>query len=158
MSRRVHEQWPSGLLRSVRRSAPEALPAAAALRRLLRQAVMETLVAEGVSAAEVSITLLGDEDIVALNQRYLRRDYPADVLSFALHAAGEDPSGDIYIGLDQALRQSAEHQQRPAHELARLAIHGTLHVLGHDHPEGPERTASVMWSRQESILEMVIAD
>ncbi|HWV55975.1 MAG TPA: rRNA maturation RNase YbeY [Longimicrobiales bacterium] len=134
------------------------MPPAAELRRLLRRAVVETLITEGVNNAEVSVTLLGDEDIVKLNRRYLGRDYPPDVLSFALHAAGEDPSGDIYIGFDQALRQAAEHEQTAARELARLAIHGTLHVLGHDHPEGADRIASAMWTRQEAILDRVAAD
>ena len=102
-------------------------------------------------APEVSLTLLDDEAIAALNRRYLGREGPTDVLAFSL---GEPtaPLGDVYVGFQQAGRQAAEHGVPLEEELARLAIHGTLHVLGHDHPEGPERTRSAMFRLQERLL------
>jgi probable rRNA maturation factor len=78
------------------------------------------------------------------------------VITFALHGEGEPPLGDIYVGWEQALRQAADFGVSPAEELARLAVHGTLHVLGYDHPEGPERERSSMWIRQEQILREVM--
>jgi len=102
-------------------------------------------------APEISLTLLDDEAIAALNRRYLGREGPTDVLAFSL---GEPtaPLGDVYVGFQQAGRQAAEHGVPLEEELARLAIHGTLHVLGHDHPEGPERTRSAMIRLQERLL------
>jgi probable rRNA maturation factor len=41
-------------------------------------------------------------------------------------------------------------------EVARLVIHGTLHILGHDHPDGDDRTTSRMWRRQEQLLSRVL--
>jgi probable rRNA maturation factor len=41
-------------------------------------------------------------------------------------------------------------------ELLRLVVHGTLHTLGYDHPEGATRTTSPMWRKQERILARVI--
>jgi probable rRNA maturation factor len=125
-------------------------------RRLLRSAVRAALAAEGAASAEIAVTLLADADIAALNQRYLAHAGPTDVISFALHGSNEPPLGDIYIGWDQALRQAAALGEAPAVELARLAIHGTLHILGHDHPEGTERERSSMWKRQEEILQRVV--
>src|SRR5437879_4881914 len=43
-----------------------------------------------------------------------------------------------------------------AEELVRLAVHGTLHVLGFDHPEGPGRTRSAMWHRQERYVRRLL--
>jgi len=60
--------------------------------------------------------------------------------------------GDIYIAPEVARDQAREHGIGVREEIARLAVHGTLHVLGHDHPEGEERTSSRMWARQESLL------
>ena len=60
--------------------------------------------------------------------------------------------GDVYVGADQALRQAGEYGVPVAEELVRLTIHGTLHVLGHDHPEGPERVGSPMFRLQESLV------
>ena len=42
-------------------------------------------------------------------------------------------------------------------ELLRLAVHGTLHVLGYDHPDGPGRTRCSMWRRQERYVRRLLA-
>lgn len=133
-----------------------SLPPARELRRLLTRAVRVTLAAHQVDGAEVSLTLLGDAQIAALNERYLGHEGPTDVISFPLYGPGEPPLGDVYIGVDQALRQALECGVPPAEELARLAVHGTLHVLGCDHPDGPEREKSPMWEKQEAIVREVI--
>jgi len=115
-------------------------------------AVRHVLRAEGVAGAEVSVALLGDAGITGLNRQYLQQDRPTDVIAFALNGPGEPPLGDVYLGVDQALRQAGEYGASPADELLRLAVHGTLHVLGYDHPEGEERTGSEMFQRQEALL------
>jgi len=115
-------------------------------------AVRHVLRAEGVDEAEISIALVGDEQIAELNQQYLDHEGPTDVITFALHEAGESPLGDVYVGVEQARRQAAEFGATPEEEVLRLAVHGTLHVLGYDHPEGAERTGSEMFTRQEALL------
>jgi len=115
-------------------------------------AVRHVLRAEGVEEAEISVALVGDEQIAALNQEYLDHEGPTDVITFALHEAGEAPLGDVYVGVEQARRQAAEFGATPADEVVRLAVHGTLHVLGYDHPEGAGRTESEMFTRQEALL------
>lgn len=132
--------------------------AVSAAPALLERAVVLTLREAGHEDAMLSLTLLDDDSIAELNRRYLDRAGPTDVLAFALHGDGEPPFGDVYVGVDQALRQADELGVPHAHELARLAIHGTLHVLGHDHPDGPEREASAMWALQERLLAMTLED
>jgi probable rRNA maturation factor len=124
---------------------------------LLERAVRRTLEAEGHYVAEVSLALLSDADIQELNLRYLGKDYPTDVLAFSL-GDGEDVLGDVYVGLDQATRQAAELGIALEEELVRLAVHGTLHVLGHDHPEGPEREQSAMFRLQERLVRELFAE
>jgi probable rRNA maturation factor len=126
-------------------------------RALLERAVRHTLDAEGVWNGEISLALLGDAAIRALNRDHLGHDAPTDVLSFALHEKGEPPLGDVYIGVEQARRQAADAAVPEAEELVRLAVHGTLHVLGWDHPEEPEaRFRSPMWLRQEALVAEVM--
>ncbi|MFL5382325.1 MAG: rRNA maturation RNase YbeY [Longimicrobiaceae bacterium] len=115
-------------------------------------AVRHVLCAEGVPVAEISVALVSDAEITALNEDYLHHQGPTDVISFALHDDGQPPLGDVYVGVDQALRQAAEYGATPADEVLRLAVHGTLHVLGWDHPEGAGRTESEMFARQEELL------
>lgn len=132
--------------------ADAAPPSLTAAEGTLARAIRATLQDLAVAEAEISLTLLGDDEIADLNRRYLGHEGPTDVLSFALYEADETPVGDVYIGYPQSLRQ-AEALGIPAHEeLVRLAVHGTLHVLGYDHPEGEEREGSEMWSIQERVV------
>ncbi|MEQ8330806.1 MAG: rRNA maturation RNase YbeY [Longimicrobiales bacterium] len=128
-----------------------------AVAALLERAVRATLAAEGVDRAEVSLTLLADAEIQALNLEYLGKDRPTDVIAFDLADEGGPPLGDIYVGADQARRQAAELEVGLSEELVRLAVHGTLHVLGHDHPDGPERVDSPMYALQERMVAAVLA-
>lgn len=121
-------------------------------RRLIDRALRATLRREEVFRAELSVSFVGDQEIAELHGRYLGRAEVTDVLSFALHQEGEDPLGDVYVGHAQALRQAAEAGAEADRELARLAVHGTLHVLGYDHPEGPERVRCRMYRVQEEVL------
>lgn len=120
-------------------------------------AVRAVLQAEGVTDAEISVALLGDAAIAELNERYLAHEGPTDVLSFPLQAAGAPPLGDIYIGVEQARRQADELGVPMGEEVLRLAVHGTLHVLGYDHPEGAEREDCEMYRRQEELLGSVLS-
>lgn len=126
-------------------------------RDLIERAARVTVEAEGLEEAEISITCLPDPPIRSLNRRWLGHDWVPDVLAFALHAPGASPIGDVYIGIEQAARQAEEHGVPFREELARLAIHGTLHVLGHDHPDDPgARERSRLYRAQETLLQRVL--
>ncbi|MDH5760019.1 MAG: rRNA maturation RNase YbeY [Gemmatimonadota bacterium] len=129
-----------------------------ARRGSLERAVRHVLEAEGWSEGEISLTLLDDVRIQALNRTYLAHDRPTDVISFSLGREGGPPLGDVYVGVDQARRQSAELGVPVEEELVRLAVHGTLHVLGYDHPEGDERTDGEMFLRQEELVGEILRE
>lgn len=125
---------------------------------LLERAVHLALAREGVVEGEVSITFLGDEAIRELNRQHLDHDWVPDVLSFALHDEGEALLGDVYVGLDQARRQARREGVPEEEELVRLAVHGLLHVLGHEHPEAPgDREDSRLYRLQEELVQAVFA-
>ena len=125
-------------------------------RETIARAVRATLADEGADDGEVSLTLVGDDRIRALNREYLGRDRVTDVISFSLGGPGEPLLADIYIGYPQALRQAAELGLSAREELIRLAIHGTLHALGHDHP-ARDRFSSAFFRRQEGLVRRVLA-
>ena len=128
----------------------EAERVEAAVRHVLRE--------EGVDEAEISVALMDDAAIASMNEEYLDHEGPTDVITFAMHEGDEPPLGDIYVGVEQAVRQAAEFGATPAEEVLRLAVHGTLHVLGYEHPEGAERVGSEMFIRQEALLRSFLAD
>ena len=125
---------------------------------LIRRAVRLVLASEGRDDVDVSVAFLDDPDMRRLNQEYLARDRTTDVIAFALPDADGSTLGDVYLGWEQAARQAEELGVTMQEELARLAIHGTLHVLGHDHPEGPEREQSEMFVLQERLLSQLLAE
>jgi len=127
-------------------------------RQLLTRGVRAVLEREGVEEGEVSVTLLPDPEIRELNRRYLGHDRVTDVLSFALNREGEPPLGDLYLGVEEAARQAAEAGVALEEELLRLAVHGTLHLLGWDHPEGEERLGSEMFQLQEALVAALMAE
>jgi probable rRNA maturation factor len=107
-----------------------------------------TLLGEGIADAELSISLVTEEEIAELHERYLREEGPTDVLSFPLdEEAGEDGVrmlGDVVIAPAVAARNNPED---PGSELRLLLVHGILHLLGHEHTEQADRES--MWTRQE---------
>lgn len=125
---------------------------------LLERGVRHVLEVEGIDEGEVSVTLLDDGGIRTLNREYLERDRVTDVIAFALHDPGEPVLGDVYLGHEQARRQAREHGVPPDEELLRLAVHGTLHVLGHEHPDEPGREDSPMFRRQEDHVRRVLEE
>jgi probable rRNA maturation factor len=127
-------------------------------KTLLERGCRAALESGGVGEGEVSITLLDDDGISALNQEYFRKNWPTDVIAFSLHAPGEPVLGDVYLGYEEARRQAGELGIPLDEELLRLAIHGTLHVLGHDHPEGVDRQNSDMYRTQEELLSRVLGE
>ena len=122
-----------------------------AIERAVRLALEAVAASDPPSSAEISVALMDDPSIAALHERFLRREGPTDVLAFSLGDT-VDVVGDIYVGFEQASRQAADLGVSLAEELVRLAIHGTLHVLGHDHPEGDERDESPMFALQERLV------
>jgi probable rRNA maturation factor len=117
---------------------------------------------EGHGEAEISITFLADDPILALNRRWLEHDWVPDVLSFPLHPPAFEgeraiPMGDIYIGMEQAERQARENGVPYDEELLRLAIHGTLHLLGYDHTDEEARLGGgAHFIRQEELVRQVL--
>ena len=122
-------------------------------RARVAELVRAVLRAEGVRDALLSVTFVDATAIAALNRRHLGHRGPTDVISFGLSSLpGAPVVGDIYVAPEVARENARAHGVGVREEIARLVVHGTLHVLGHDHPTDDDRTASPMWTRQERLL------
>jgi rRNA maturation RNase YbeY len=103
---------------------------------------------------ELSIALVGDEEIHSLNARYRKKDRPTDVLAFPVdHAIRKRCGllGDVVISLDTAARQAKERNTPIDHEVRVLLIHGVLHLLGYDHERSPGE-ARRMFAKQRRLV------
>jgi probable rRNA maturation factor len=120
---------------------------AAAARAVLRS--------ERVRDALLSITFVSNPAIRSLNRAHLKRGSVTDVISFGFRRTGRKAPllGDIYIAPDVARASARANRVTIREEIVRLVVHGTLHVLGYDHPAGDTRTRSTMWRKQERLVE-----
>jgi len=107
-------------------------------KRLLRRRARSILSLLGCEGAELSVSLVEDASMEALNAAHRGKPRPTDVLSFSLiegaHAQfRQELLGDVVIGIETAARQARAMRRDLDDEVARLLVHGVLHLLGHDH-------------------------
>ena len=109
----------------------------------------QTLLGEGVSRAELSLSFVTEDEIAELHERYLHEPGPTDVLSFPLEETDVDEDGVRILG-DVVIAPAVAERNNPDDrdgELRLLVVHGILHLLGHDHQEDAEKTD--MWAKQQ---------
>lgn len=124
----------------------------------LCEAAMAVLVEEKAPKGRLDLHLVDEETIRELNHAHMGTDEPTDVLAFPLDPddfdaqAVDGPSllGDVVLCSSVAFGQAAGHTGSFEAELLLLTIHGTLHVLGHDHGESDERL--VMQDRERHFM------
>lgn len=136
----------------VEHSVPEEVLA------LLPTAVTHTLHQQQISPpAQLTLLLTDDKTLQQLNNDFRQVDAATDVLSFPDGSTmpGMDGPylGDIAISVPYATHQASQAGHDLAAELQLLAIHGTLHLLGHDHAESEEKAD--MWAAQQTILDQL---
>jgi rRNA maturation RNase YbeY len=113
-------------------------------RRALSSRARRVLRELGHEQSELSITLVDDVEMARLNRAYRGQEGATDVLSFSL-LEGEHSEfrgallGEVVIGIETAVRQARSGRRGLDDEVARLLIHGVLHLLGYDH-ERPQET------------------
>ena len=121
----------------------------------LATAALET---EGVTAGELNLLFIDEQDMTELNVQYMGGTGPTDVLAFPIDGVdaieeGDGPPallGDVVVCPAVARVNAVRHGRSFEDELALLVVHGVLHVLGHDHAE-PGETA-VMQARERALL------
>ena len=115
--------------------------------------------AEQVRNALVSVALVDRRAVARMNRKHLGHRGATDVISFSFSRASRRDAviGDVYIAPEIARENAAARGVPVREELLRLVVHGTLHILGYDHPDGPTREQSAMWKRQERIVRRLTA-
>jgi probable rRNA maturation factor len=121
---------------------------------LLESAARAALEQQSVPDDDITIALTDDDHLRELNLDYLGIDAPTDVLSFP--ASESDPEtgarylGDIIISVHRAAQQAQAAGHSLQAEMQLLVVHGTLHLLGHNHAEAEQKAR--MWAAQAEVL------
>jgi probable rRNA maturation factor len=106
------------------------------------------------SQAELSVALVGDQEMRPLNAKYRKKNKTTDVLSFPADPALPGQAGllgDVIISVEQAKRQARDRKTSLEIEMVTLLIHGILHLLGYDH-ERSQRQAKIMATVEQKLL------
>jgi probable rRNA maturation factor len=111
---------------------------------------------------EISILLLDDRQISELNQKYLRRNGPTDVISFpqqdgSFPQAQPQVLGDVVISVETARQQALKRQAPFYEEILVLLIHGVLHLLGFDHEKSAQERKK-MQAREKELFASLMQD
>ncbi len=85
---------------------------------------------DGHTSAAVSLTIVNDDEMHALNREHLGHDYPTDVLSFPLSDPGQPLAGEVIASAGTAIENAQEYGNRPEEELLLYVVHGVLHLVG----------------------------
>lgn len=127
-----------------------------AARTRMKRAALHALEHEKAKGT-LTILLAGDAKLRSLNRRFRGKNKTTNVLSFP--AANDEPGylGDIALAYGVVRREARESDKRFADHLAHLAVHGVLHLLGHDH-EKPREAARMEDREREILAEFGIRD
>lgn len=104
----------------------------------------------------LSVILVDNPRMQELNRRFLRKNKPTDVLAFSLDDDVGDAWGEVYISEDQARLQSRLYGVSFREEVARLIIHGILHLMGYRDNDDPSRRR--MTEKENDYLEQIFSD
>jgi probable rRNA maturation factor len=129
-------------------SVASGVPSARSIRGWVRAAL-----ATRAGPAEVCVRIVDEVEMRALNARYRRKDYATNVLSFPAELpAGVEHAllGDIVVCAPLVSCEAAAQDKRPRAHWAHLLVHGTLHLLGHDHQRA--REAARMEGLETAVL------
>jgi probable rRNA maturation factor len=108
----------------------------------------------------LSILIVGDRRIRAMNREFLQRDKATNVISFA-QQEGERLGGealilgDVVISAETAARDAAEAEVPFISELSFLLLHGILHLLGYDHERSGKAAAARMEAREAELFALL---
>jgi probable rRNA maturation factor len=116
------------------------------VERLVRKAARAAI---GARNGSLTVALADDKRVRALNKRHANKDKPTNVLSYP---SGEKSFlGDVVLARQAVWREARAQMKTPADHLAHLVVHGTLHLLGHDH-ETSDADAERMEALERRIL------
>jgi probable rRNA maturation factor len=132
----------------------------------VRDVVRQTLAAEKIVAATISIAIVDNPTMHDLNRQYLNHDYETDVLSFLLESSGGDDDasgiprgtgktidGEVIVSSEYAAKLAPEFGWEPLEELTLYIVHGLLHLCGYD--DLTEAELPVMRQREREVLALI---
>lgn len=139
-----------------------------AVRAAVAAGGQEALLDSGLTL-EISVKFTTDAEVRALNAAYRNKDRPTNVLSFPMFEAelldslakadgGEALLGDVVLACGVCAAEAAEKGLSIRDHAAHLVVHGTLHLLGHDHEQGEAQAEAMEAAEREALAALGLDD
>jgi probable rRNA maturation factor len=132
----------------------------------VRKVVRQTLAAEEIVSATISVAIVDNPTMHELNRQYLNHDYETDVLSFLLESSGGNDEasgiprgtgktidGEIIVSSEYAAKLAPDFGWQPHEEMTLYIVHGLLHLCGYD--DLTEEELPIMRQREREVLALV---
>lgn len=103
----------------------------------------------GFSICSLDINFISAESIEKINSEYLAHHYSTDIITFNYSELSRSLDGELFISVDDAIENAKKYNVPVLEEIARLVIHGILHLLGYD---DQKRSEKIIMKRQENKL------
>jgi probable rRNA maturation factor len=122
-------------------------------KTLIRTWLLDAILAEGYQLEELNFILCSDEYLLTMNQQYLDHDTYTDVITFDHSETLKTIAGDIFISIERIQENAKEFKGTVFHELCRVMVHGTLHLLGYKDKSKKEKT--LMTQKEDHYLSLL---
>ncbi len=119
-------------------------------KTIIRNWLRETIAAEKYVLEELNFIFCSDEYLLGINQQYLNHDTYTDVITFDNSEQAKTILGDIFISVDRIRENAKEFKHDFVHEISRVMVHGTLHLLGY--PDKGRAAKKLMTDKEDLYL------
>ncbi|MEI8135071.1 MAG: rRNA maturation RNase YbeY [bacterium] len=140
---------------SVSNAISKSFPSWKSFRLLLKEASQAVLASEhgSITSLKLGIVLLNDNELLEMNTQVLGHDYYTDILTFEIERNSDTLEAELYISMDRAKENALRYKVSLRNELARLAIHGMLHLAGYD--DKSTQAKNKMRKKERAYLDML---
>ena len=121
-------------------------------KKVIKDWLKTVIQLENKRLGDINVIVLGDEELLKLNKKFLKHDYLTDVITFNYNN-NEVISGDIYISIDRIKENAKLLKDNPETEFYRVIVHGLLHLLGYNDKTSDQKEQ--IRSKEDSYLQIL---
>ncbi|MBV6639876.1 MAG: rRNA maturation RNase YbeY [Cyclobacteriaceae bacterium] len=119
----------------------------------VKQWIVDVIEAENHRLDELSYVFTSDESLLEINQSYLNHDTYTDIITFDYSDEANTINGEILISVDRVKENAENFEVEFVHELARVMIHGVIHLLGYNDKTANEKT--IMREKENTCISLL---
>ena len=118
----------------------------------LEATIKKICLLKGIQEGYLEFNFISNPEIKDINIKHLNHNYETDIITFNLSEKGE-LNGDIYISVDEALKNAEEYKTTYENEIKLLIVHGILHLLNYN--DDTEKNKTIMRHEEKRVMNLI---